>query len=184
MSEYPSYLIHYGIEGQKWGVRRFQNEDGTYTDEGLLRRKEQTHFVRSQQKAGKAFDKITNKLQEKGDKFSTKKYNKQYSKAVELGTKHRALDYISKNPRPYLKAHGLNKGSAAKYGVQLGAGIASATNPYTAGMAPELIAGAVAERKLEQMFIKKWMRRQYGDVFDKCKDLTIKDLEKHGIKKR
>lgn len=34
MSEYPSYLIHYGIEGQKWGVRRFQNEDGTYTDLG------------------------------------------------------------------------------------------------------------------------------------------------------
>lgn len=42
MSEqsYPSYLIHYGIEGQKWGVRRFQNEDGTYTSEGLERRKQ------------------------------------------------------------------------------------------------------------------------------------------------
>lgn len=36
MSEqnYSSYLIHYGIEGQKWGVRRFQNEDGTLTSEG------------------------------------------------------------------------------------------------------------------------------------------------------
>lgn len=39
MSEYPSYLIHYGIEGQKWGVRRFQNEDGTYTSDGLERRR-------------------------------------------------------------------------------------------------------------------------------------------------
>ena len=38
MREYPSYLIHYGIQGQKWGVRRFQNEDGTYTAEGLERR--------------------------------------------------------------------------------------------------------------------------------------------------
>lgn len=36
--EYPTYLIHYGIPGQKWGVRRFQNEDGTYTTEGKLRR--------------------------------------------------------------------------------------------------------------------------------------------------
>lgn len=36
--DYPTYLIHYGIEGQKWGVRRFQNEDGTYTQEGLERR--------------------------------------------------------------------------------------------------------------------------------------------------
>ena len=40
MSEYPSYLIHYGIPGQKWGVRRFQNEDGTYTSEGLERRRQ------------------------------------------------------------------------------------------------------------------------------------------------
>lgn len=39
MNKYPSYLIHYGIQGQKWGVRRFQNEDGTYTSEGLERRK-------------------------------------------------------------------------------------------------------------------------------------------------
>lgn len=37
--EYPTYLIHYGIPGQKWGIRRFQNEDGTYTDEGRYRRK-------------------------------------------------------------------------------------------------------------------------------------------------
>ena len=30
-------LAHYGISGQQWGVRRFQNEDGTYTEEGKLR---------------------------------------------------------------------------------------------------------------------------------------------------
>lgn len=41
MSEYPTYLIHYGIEGQRWGHRRFQNEDGTYTNEGLERRREE-----------------------------------------------------------------------------------------------------------------------------------------------
>lgn len=34
MAEYPSYLIHYGIPGQKWGVRRWQNEDGSLTPEG------------------------------------------------------------------------------------------------------------------------------------------------------
>ena len=28
---YTDYLMHYGIKGQKWGVRRFQNEDGTWT---------------------------------------------------------------------------------------------------------------------------------------------------------
>ena len=33
-----SYLMHHGILGQKWGVRRFQNKDGSYTREGKERR--------------------------------------------------------------------------------------------------------------------------------------------------
>ena len=32
-----NYLAHHGIKGQKWGVRRFQNVDGTYTLEGKKR---------------------------------------------------------------------------------------------------------------------------------------------------
>ena len=31
------YLAHHGIKGQKWGVRRYQNPDGSYTDEGKRR---------------------------------------------------------------------------------------------------------------------------------------------------
>lgn len=30
-------LYHHGIKGQKWGVRRYQNSDGTLTDEGRKR---------------------------------------------------------------------------------------------------------------------------------------------------
>jgi len=30
-------LYHHGIKGQKWGVRRFQNDDGTLTAEGKAR---------------------------------------------------------------------------------------------------------------------------------------------------
>jgi hypothetical protein len=32
-----SELYHYGIKGQKWGIRRYQNEDGTLTPEGKKR---------------------------------------------------------------------------------------------------------------------------------------------------
>lgn len=32
------YLAHFGIKGMKWGVRRFQNKDGSYTAAGLKRR--------------------------------------------------------------------------------------------------------------------------------------------------
>lgn len=31
------YLVHHGILGQKWGIRRFQNKDGSYTAEGRKR---------------------------------------------------------------------------------------------------------------------------------------------------
>ena len=34
-----SYLIHHGIKGQKWGVRRYQNPDGTYTELGKRQRR-------------------------------------------------------------------------------------------------------------------------------------------------
>ena len=28
------YLSHYGVKGMKWGIRRYQNKDGTLTSEG------------------------------------------------------------------------------------------------------------------------------------------------------
>ena len=31
------YLAHHGIQGQRWGIRRFQNPDGTLTDLGKRR---------------------------------------------------------------------------------------------------------------------------------------------------
>lgn len=34
---YPCELYHYGIKGQKWGVRRFQKKDGTLTSDGKKR---------------------------------------------------------------------------------------------------------------------------------------------------
>lgn len=34
---YSSELYHHGIKGQKWGIRRYQNPDGTLTEEGKKR---------------------------------------------------------------------------------------------------------------------------------------------------
>lgn len=54
MSEYygvvPSKSFsHHGIKNQKWGVRRFQNEDGTLTEAGLIRyRKKYDEIKRTQ----------------------------------------------------------------------------------------------------------------------------------------
>ena len=37
MGAYENYLAHHGVKGQKWGVRRYQNEDGSLTAEGRAR---------------------------------------------------------------------------------------------------------------------------------------------------
>lgn len=45
-------LQHFGVKGMKWGVRRYQNYDGTYTQKGLKRYRE------SQAKYDAAGDKL------------------------------------------------------------------------------------------------------------------------------
>ena len=34
---YSNELYHYGVKGQKWGIRRYQNLNGTLTEEGKIR---------------------------------------------------------------------------------------------------------------------------------------------------
>lgn len=36
-----TFIAHHGIKGQKWGVRRFQNADGSLTKAGKERYNEQ-----------------------------------------------------------------------------------------------------------------------------------------------
>lgn len=73
MSEYPSYLIHYGIQGQKWGVRRFQNEDGTLTPEGIKR---YANLLDKSEKSNR-YKKKLNKFEDKTDIYGNK-----YAKTV------------------------------------------------------------------------------------------------------
>lgn len=42
------YLAHYGVRGMRWGVRRYQNYDGSYTREGLRRYNESERYYNEQ----------------------------------------------------------------------------------------------------------------------------------------
>ena len=56
-----AFFAHHGIKGQKWGVRRFQNEDGSLTELGKKRYGSKENFEKIQQdKKKKGYRKYVN----------------------------------------------------------------------------------------------------------------------------
>lgn len=58
-----TYLTHYGIQGQRWGVRRYQNKDGSLTPAGVKKYAKagysEDSYKSNKTKLGKAYDKVT-----------------------------------------------------------------------------------------------------------------------------
>ena len=60
------YLSHHGIKGQKWGVRRFQNEDMSLTSAGKERYGSDHKKTRKERRAEKRFNKIAADVEKLG----------------------------------------------------------------------------------------------------------------------
>lgn len=71
-----NYLAHYGIKGQKWGVRRFQNPDGTLTAAG--KKREAKQYSKELNKTYKALNEkvATNLRNDMNYRKNQKKYRK------------------------------------------------------------------------------------------------------------
>lgn len=66
-SNYNAELYHYGVKGMKWGVRRYQNYDGSYTKTGVKKFNESMNAYNKQneryktlKKSGADKSKVTN----------------------------------------------------------------------------------------------------------------------------
>lgn len=111
MSEYiltsNGELYHWGIKGQKWGVRRYQNKDGSLTAAGRKRYSDDPKVAES---------KAAVKQAKKDRSKALTKYNKAYSKYYALPTKgnSKRLDEALDNLR---KAESSLESTKFKYGV-------------------------------------------------------------------
>lgn len=98
-AEYSDYLEHHGIQGQKWGIRRFQNPDGTLTEAGQKRYNKQVAQVERRYDTSRSpsiFDTSRNYVNMQRATYKLEKANKKVSKLEErgadLGRVHKAKE--------------------------------------------------------------------------------------------
>jgi len=84
-NDYRSYLEHHGIPGMRWGVRRYQNSDGSLTNagrkrygDGIAKSSSERKAAKVQAKAAKRREKILNNpklLKKHLNEYSDKEIN-------------------------------------------------------------------------------------------------------------
>lgn len=118
-----NYLQHYGVKGQKWGVRRYRNADGSLTKEG--KRKAKQEYKADNKKAfelgrnatiyGKAAVKSTNRTIKIENKL-----NKQYAKDPSGSSKktqklHKQWTASAKTTAELLSTYNKHRDTAKKH---------------------------------------------------------------------
>lgn len=81
---YKSYLAHYGVKGMHWGIRRYQNPDGTLTQLGKSHYRHKSYNKDSlNAEYTKALDDIYNSLSDEDKKYLNVNSNKDYVRNME-----------------------------------------------------------------------------------------------------
>ena len=101
MNQYQAELYHHGIKGQKWGVRRFQNSDGSLTKAGRERYVSLSDSQRK--KIWSIWEKNNRKIEKSGR--SDQRYAEQFKKGLDK----RMAGYDKKIERLQNDVHSFDK---------------------------------------------------------------------------
>ncbi len=93
-----SYLEHHGILGMKWGVRRYQNPDGTLTAEGRVRYYGDSKWFKSEH-AAKSVEAYKKHVAEVKAKLEAKRQAKKEEKARVAAEKKAAKEEAERQAR-------------------------------------------------------------------------------------
>ena len=103
-------LSHYGIRGMRWGVRRYQNSDGTYTSIGKKRKHQET-----------AHDDYINAHSKKSIKSMSNAELKARNNRLQMEQQYanltRKTSSGKKAVQMFIKSAGLLSGAMAAYGT-------------------------------------------------------------------
>lgn len=131
MDEIMSELYHHGILGQKWGVRRYQNEDGSLTEAGK-RRLERKDNKWAEKNYKKIYNKAYSKSEKELRKYVKKDLNRQYSsigKSYINSYNQKMAELMSSNASKYTSPSGKVVKFVAKRG-EVGVHLALADPDY------------------------------------------------------
>lgn len=102
-------LIHWGIKGQRWGVRRFENEDGTLTEAGKKR------YAKYESKASEQYE----KRESRDERFREKLANTTHKSKMRLRSEARYRAMGMSQEEAELAAY--KRARAQKIGLAVGA---------------------------------------------------------------
>lgn len=114
MWQYNNELYHHGIKGQRWGIRRFQNEDGSLTEEGQKRYAKQDKLMAKYQakineasKRQKGWELLADQAKRDAEYYRTESHKGKpknlYVKAMRFVTQHN-LDVTARDYAWYEKS--------------------------------------------------------------------------------
>lgn len=130
------YLAHHGVKGQKWGVRRYQNKDGSLTEAGKKRKlvendypnlnyevpydgDDEKYYSRldndpKQKKANEEYSKLDKKIKEKtGDWYNSEWKNPEL--VIARNDYDKEIKRIESSSLSYLKKASLMRGAKLIY---------------------------------------------------------------------